>query len=222
MKAIFSKRRTGGFNFIDALIVVVTLLLFLTVALPWLSRTPNRGAPRMSCVNNLKQVGLAFRIWANDNGGSFPMVVSTNKQGTLEFNESGEVFRHFVAITNELTTPKILTCPVDAKRTRMREWKPGFKNQNLSYFVGLEADETKPQTILSGDRNITGGVLTKGNLMLCRASNVLTWTTAIHNKNGNIGLGDGSVQQVTDVALQRQLQAEFQSVTNEVIRLAIP
>ncbi len=223
MKVICLRREEGGFNYIDLLIVVVTVLLFITVALPWLSRP--RSYPksrRITCVSNLKQVGLAFRIWANDNEGKFPMAVSTTTNGTMELNESGQVFRHFLAMTNEMSTPKILVCPEDTKRKRAESWIGFSGNNNLSYFVGLEADETKPQTILSGDRNITGGVLTNGNLMLCRSNTVLTWTTAIHNQNGDVALGDGSVQQVSDMALQEKFQSEFQSVTNEVIRLAIP
>ncbi len=34
-----------------------------------------------SCVNNLKMVGLCFRMWAMDNGGQFPFNVSTNAGG---------------------------------------------------------------------------------------------------------------------------------------------
>ena len=223
MKTICSQPKAGGFNAIDLLIVVVTVLLFFTVALPWLVRpkTPPM-ARRISCVNNLKQVGLTFRLWANDNGGKFPMAVSTNQAGTLEYLESGQVYRHFMTMSNELSSPKPLACPEDTKRTPAKDWASGLSNQNISYFVGLEADETKPQMLLSGDRNITGGVLTNGNIMLCRSNTVLKWTTAIHNQNGNIGLADGSVQQTSDLGLQRQLQAEFQTITNDMIRLAIP
>ena len=38
-----------------------------------------RKAQRINCVNNLKQDGLAFRIWEGDNGDKYPMAVSTDK-----------------------------------------------------------------------------------------------------------------------------------------------
>jgi prepilin-type processing-associated H-X9-DG protein len=82
----------------------------------------------------------------------------------------------------------------------------------------LDANETKPERLLSGDRNITGGVLSKGFLRMFNTNSTAGWTTSIHTNTGNIGLADGSVQQVTAQTLQRQLQ--IQSL--DIIRLAIP
>jgi prepilin-type processing-associated H-X9-DG protein len=222
MKTICSKRKTGGFNFTDLMVVVVTMMLFLAVGLRWLARPWSTPTPRDTCVYYLKQVGLSFRLWANDNQESYPMAVSTNAGGSMEFNETGQVYRHFLAMSNELGSPKILVCPADTQRTNLIDWTPAFDNQNVGYFVGLEADDTKPLMILAGDRNITGGILTNGNLMLCKSNTVLSWTTAIHNGNGNIALADGSVQETSSKSLQMQFQAEMQNVTNEVIRFAIP
>jgi hypothetical protein len=179
-------------------------------------------ATRAMCVSRLKVVGLAFRLWANEHQGAYPMSVSTNKAGTMEYNETGEVFRYFLAMSNQCAVPKILVCPSDAGRREAAGWTFGLSNQNISYFVGLDAEGNKPQTILSGDRNITSGFLSKQKVMLCKTTTALTWTAAIHKKAGNIGLGDGSVQQVGNWGLQKQLQAEFKSITNEVIRFAIP
>ncbi len=44
-------------------------------------------------MNNLKQIGLAARIWAGDNNGVYPP--------------------DFISMTNELATWKILQCPSD-------------------------------------------------------------------------------------------------------------
>jgi len=74
-------------------------------------------APRINCANNLKQVGLAFRTWAIDNDGRFPMQVSVTNGGTMELVSSGLVFPHFQVMSNELSTPKILFCRADTQRT---------------------------------------------------------------------------------------------------------
>jgi hypothetical protein len=94
-------------------------------------------------------------------------------------------------------------------------------NSKISYFVGLDADETRPQTILSGDRNIIGGV-SNGAWLIFRTTNTPSWGSDIHNLQGNIGLGDGSVQQMNSQSLARQFQSALASQTNPVIRLAIP
>ena len=59
-------------------------------------------ANRVICVNNLKQIGLAFRIWANDH--------------------NGRIARDFLSLTNELgNTPRILHCPSDST-PQLQSW----------------------------------------------------------------------------------------------------
>ncbi len=71
---------------------------------------------RFQCINNLKQVGLAFRVWEGDHGDKYPMAVSETNGGTMEFITGQNAFRHFLAMSNELSTPKILVCPADWMR----------------------------------------------------------------------------------------------------------
>ena len=94
-----------------------------------------------------------------------------------------------------------------------------FDNRNISYFIGLDAAEGQPWTILSGDRNLpTNGVALGDGVFTLTTNNTMGWTGAIHKKAGNVGLSDGSVQQATPQSLQTQWLA----VTNAIRRLAIP
>ena len=118
--------------------------------------------------------------------------------------------------------PKILVCPKDNGRKPASDFNK-FDNRNISYFIGLDADENEPQMILSGDRNLTtNGVALGSGVFTLTASDTVGWTAAIHNNNGtnggNIGLADGSVQQVSQATFQKQWLA----VTNAIRRLAIP
>ena len=132
---------------------------------------------------------------------------------------SGDVAALFRSMTNEIVNSKILTCPADSKRSRETNWVK-LSNKNISYFIGLDSDETRPQTILSGDRNLSGGVLLTNRVVEVRATNLLVWGADIHRRCGNIGLGDGSAQQVNDRALQNQ--ASNQARILPVTRLAFP
>ena len=200
----------------DVLIVVATLVLLIFVLLPLLAGRPVR-ATRIHCVLNLKQVGLAFRIWSNDNNDQFPWMISTNG-GTLKFAESTNVYLHFRAASNELGSPKILACPKDSGKTPAKDFNK-FDNRNLSYFIGLDSDESKPQMILSGDRSLTtNGTALSSGVFTLTAGDTLGWTPASHNNAGNVGLSDGSVLQVSTAALQKQWQA----ATNAIRRLGIP
>lgn len=221
MKRISASVSVRGFGAIDVLVVVGTVLLLLSWAYyGWL---PTGGckvrSSRIGCVSNLKQVGLAFRMYANDHNEQFPWQISVANGGTLEYVGSTEVFRHFQAISNEMTSPKPLACPNDPKRQKATSFETNFSNMNVSYFVGLDADELEPNSILSGDRNVaTNGVALKGPLALLRTNSQVGWTKEIHQRQGNIALADGSANQYTPDQFRRQLTL----ASNSVVRLAIP
>jgi competence protein ComGC len=208
-------QRKSGFTLIEILIVVVTIALVVFLLIPMLTRS-TRLHKRLGCTNNLKHVGLAARMWSNDNNDQFPWV-STNSAGSRAFANAPQVFQHFAAMSNELITPKVLVCPQDLKRMKTTNFT-SFSNTNVSYFVGLDADEAKPERLLSGDRNITGGIFTNGFLRLLKTNTLAGWTKELHDYGGNIGLSDGSVQQMTAQQLQQQLRTN----TLPTIRLAIP
>jgi prepilin-type processing-associated H-X9-DG protein len=208
-------RSYRAFTLVEFLIALGTAIILIALFLPAIASRPTR-APRINCASNLKQVGLAFCVWANDHDDKFPMAVSITKSGSMEYIETGEVYRHFQVMSNEVISPKILACSADRERKRATNLV-SFNNRNLSYFVGVEADESNPDMILSGDRNITGGASAKGHLLIFRTNSSAGWSKALHNTQGNVALADGSVQQVNIAALQKQIQR----VTNE-FRLAIP
>ena len=106
-------------------------------------------------------------------------------------------------MSNELASPVILICPAESDRMRTRATNFDFlSNSNVSYFVGLDASETNPQLILSGDRNITNGTPLKNAMLDLTTNTAAGWNAELHNGVGNIGLADGSVQQVSITGLQ--------------------
>ena len=81
---------------------------------------------------------------------------------------------------------------------------------NVSYHLGDDADETKPNNILSADRSMTGfEVLAQPDNTVCYLTSAgyfgknAKWDPSrCHGANaGNLVLGDGSVQQLTDAGL---------------------
>ncbi len=69
-------------------------------------------------------------------------------------------------------------------------------DKNISYFFNADADETKPRTVLAGDRNIlTNGVVAGPGRLTFSGHPAVTWSQAIHNRQGNVAMGDSSVQQ---------------------------
>lgn len=159
-------------------------------------------ALRVQCVNNLKQNGLGTRVWESDHMDKYPMAVSATNGGTMEFTNGPTAFHHFQVLSNQLSTPFTLLCPADSDRNRFRATNFfQLSNSNLSYFVGLDANETDPQGILSGDRNLTNGTPIRNGILQLTTNSAAGWTGEMHKQCGSIALADGSVQQMNTIGL---------------------
>jgi len=217
MKMTYNPRfKKNALTMVEIVVVIATIVILAGLILPALNKPRGRSG-RINCVSNLKQLGLAMRMFSNDHTDKFPWAVPKVEGGSLEYAESAEVFRHFMALSNELITPKILICSSDLERQRSSDWNL-FSNSNLSYFAGLDADETKPQTILSGDRNLSVSNTPVRGLMTVTRNNKLHVLPGLHQGPINISLADGSAQQMTEVRVKNWIQD-----TNSLpMRLAIP
>ena len=217
MKSFSRRFSSAGFTLIALLVIVAVVALLAAMLLPWLAGAHDRSRG-IQCVNNLKQCGLAFRIWEGDNNDRYPMDVPVANGGTKECTTGAETYRLFQVMSNELSTPKILVCPND-DRAAAADFVH-LNNSHVSYFVGLDAKETDPQMLLAGDRNITGGGAPEKGVLKLVPGEPVAWTSAIHNHAGNVGLADGSVQQFTSPGLFTALKNSG-SPTN-TWRLALP
>jgi len=218
MKPRFSNQRNHALTLAEVLVVIAILAVIAAMFLPALA-IAKRKTSRIGCVSCLKQIGLAYRIWEGDNGDKYPMEISVTNGGSMELVATGNVVQTFLVMSNELSTPTILHCPEDKAHIETYSFA-GLANSNISYFVGMDVtNDMNPQMIISGDCNFEiGGVPVKSGLLEISSNTPIAWTTARHNRAGNIGLADGSVQQVTKEGLQNALR-ETGVTTN---RLAVP
>jgi prepilin-type N-terminal cleavage/methylation domain-containing protein len=224
MKRILKQNK--AFTLIELLVVIAIIAILAALLLPALAAA-KRKAQRINCVSNIKQVGIAFRLWEGDNGDRYPMSVPTVNNGAKEkiYSAAGGnapagygLTNVFVVMSNELSTPKVLFCPSDNSRNPQTNFTAlKYNDESMSYFVCGDAAETYPQMILDGDRNI--GTATAQNLPASGGTNVLgmqcpisgaalwwAWSSAeMHLRVGNLGMADGSAQQTTVAGLQTAL-----------------
>lgn len=158
----FNHRTDVAFTLLEMMVVVGVVVLLFLMFIPKTTGCRTK-ATTINCVNNLKQVGLSFRMWAGDNGEKYPMQIAVTNGGPLQqvalSNGTGAVFMYqiFQVMSNELGTPKITICPADGYRNYATNFGGHFTdlgNTAVSYFVGKDADESNPQQYLAGDRNI--------------------------------------------------------------------
>jgi type II secretory pathway pseudopilin PulG len=207
-----------AFTLIELLVMIVTLVMLGVLLFAGVPRV-RKEARLKQCSDNLKQVGLAFRIWSGDSNDRMPMQTEAEYGGSKESIISGAVFHTFQVMSNELNDPKILICPSD-HRTAARDFVTSFTNANISYFVGVDATDTEPSLFLSGDRHLTNGPLTLTRLLTLTTNSTPGWTEALHNLVGNVALADGSVQ--TFDTPQLQIAARVMGGTVASNRLAFP
>jgi competence protein ComGC len=233
-------RKSEAFTLVELMLVILVVFVLLTVIASCLApgSHASQKAPRIHCVNNLKEIGTAYQLWANDHKGHFPASESVANGGWREFLNSAD--QGFLSWTNYAIMAnyglgndgKILVCPAD-NRKPADTFSKLVSNINLSYFVGVSANPDQPQWFLAGDRNLSGGIKSgddfgfspesgRGNdvaMQTNSSTGPVCWSLKMHSRGnsagaGNILLADGSAQQVTSGSLRANWQPNGGLTTN--------
>ena len=202
--------------------MLAALTLLAAVAWPVLAQAKPR-AQRVTCANNLTRIGRAVHQWGSEHGDRIPVRVPMADGGAYQHPLDGQLWFHFGLMSNELVTPKVLACPSDpvvrlARDFTLDPWgsfmNASYRNNAVSYMLGLDAFFDFPNAILAGDRNLvvssvssscSSGVRNAAAINTWPSDPRVAWTMNLHPGTGDLLLMDGRVEETATARLRQVL-----------------
>ena len=161
-KPTLINRRTA-FTLVEVIVMIVIIALLALFYLPTVTTHSHVPARRINCMNNLKQIGTAYRLWANDNGDVWPSQQTVASHGWADYLTNANLgpmcWTNYAIMADDLgQEPRLVLCSSD-ERQAASSFTNQFNNLNVSYFVGVSANDLYPQSIAAGDRNLGSGLI---------------------------------------------------------------
>jgi prepilin-type N-terminal cleavage/methylation domain-containing protein/prepilin-type processing-associated H-X9-DG protein len=232
--AAVSRRQGTAFTLVELLVVIAIIAILVALLLPALSRA-RQHAQRIACAANLRQIGMAYSMYANANRGTIPVWAGnaggTGWQGLGQM--SANVSAYFMPFAQSyidknigLPGPRIVYCP--AQQQRANTLGDGVHYQAAITSMPGEPGNGYFDVPLWPKIVRLRKLPNNGALLYDSVAHIVGWQRFINNhgfdstgatKGGNVLYLDGSVQWVP--SSKWKLMFAFEGTTYPVDYLCI-